>query len=132
VLMFLGRPLYSQRMDGPMPKPGDPPQLAMQALAGGTRRFAYDADVIAMATAAAGAFPDIPLLGVDVLREAATGRVYVLEVNPGGNTWHFSSDHLKAERAENGPDFERQRHEQLDAFGSAAHALADATRRLAE
>lgn len=132
VLMFLGRPLYCQRMDGPVPKPGDPPQLAMQALSGGTRRFAYDADVVAAATSAAGAFSDIPLLGVDVLREAASGRVYVLEVNPGGNTWHFSSDHLRAERAENSPEFEAQRREQLDAFGTAAHALADATRRLAE
>ncbi len=132
VLMFLGRPLYSQLMVAPPPNPGDPPQVAMQALSGGTRRFAYDADVIAAATRAAHAFEDIPLLGVDVLREASTGRIYVLEVNAGGNTWHFSSDHLKAERAENGPDFERQRREQLDAFGTAAHALADATRRLAE
>jgi hypothetical protein len=132
VLMFLGRPLYSQLMVGPPPNPDDPPQVAMQALSGGTRRFAYDADIIAAATAAAGAFVDVPLLGVDVLREAGTGRVYVLEVNPGGNTWHFSSDHLKVERAENGPDFERQRREQLDAFGTAAHALADAARRLAE
>jgi hypothetical protein len=33
----------------------------------------------------------IPMLAVDVIREAATGKLYVLECNPGGNTWHFSS-----------------------------------------
>lgn len=132
VLTFLGRPLYCQRMEGPAPKPGDPPQVAMQALAGGTRQFVYDADVVAIATAAAAAFAEVPLLGCDVLRDQRTGRCYVIEVNPGGNTWHFSSDHLRTERAANGPDFERQRREQLDAFGTAAHALVEAVHRLAQ
>jgi hypothetical protein len=36
-------------------------------------------------------FPDMPILGIDVLRDAATRELYVLECNSGGNTWHFSS-----------------------------------------
>ena len=31
------------------------------------------------------------VLGVDVVRDADTGKLYVLEINPIGDTWHFSS-----------------------------------------
>jgi hypothetical protein len=31
------------------------------------------------------------LLGVDIIRESQTGQLYVLETNPYGMTWHFSS-----------------------------------------
>ena len=51
-----------------------------------------DPEITAFAEAAhLAAFPDVPLLGVDVLREVPGGRCYVLEVNPGGWTWHFST-----------------------------------------
>ena len=35
--------------------------------------------------------PDVPLLGMDIICEEKSGKPYVLECNPGGNTWHFSS-----------------------------------------
>lgn len=38
------------------------------------------------------AFHDAPLLAIDFLRDAKTGKLWFLECNPGGNTWHFSSD----------------------------------------
>ncbi|MBL8895365.1 MAG: hypothetical protein JNJ53_12230 [Rhizobiales bacterium] len=38
------------------------------------------------------AFPRIPLKGCDIVREAKTGSLYALEINAGGNTWHFSSE----------------------------------------
>lgn len=38
-----------------------------------------------------GAFPSIPVLGVDMLRDIETGTLYVIEVNAGGFTWHVSS-----------------------------------------
>jgi hypothetical protein len=41
--------------------------------------------------------------------------------------WHFSSSFLAGQRAELGPQFERQRRLQLDAFGTAAHVLAERT-----
>jgi hypothetical protein len=55
--------------------------------------FCYtdDAEVIKFAEDAHRAFPTIPLLGVDVIRDAATGKLYVLEVNSGGYVWHFTS-----------------------------------------
>jgi hypothetical protein len=37
------------------------------------------------------AFPAIPVKGCDILREETTGKLYAIEVNGGGNVWHFSS-----------------------------------------
>lgn len=37
------------------------------------------------------AFPNNPLLAIDILRDGDTNKLYVLETNLGGNTWHFSS-----------------------------------------
>jgi hypothetical protein len=50
-----------------------------------------DADVIALGARVGEAFPDIPLLGLDIIREDRTGKLFVIEGNPGGNVWHFSS-----------------------------------------
>ena len=36
-------------------------------------------------------FPLVPLQGVDIIYDSRDGTAYVLEINPGGNTWHFSS-----------------------------------------
>lgn len=138
VLMFLGEPLYCQRMEATAERIGldaddgalETAPVAMQSH-DDTRSFVYEADVIDIARRAARAFADIPLLGCDVLRDVRTGQVFVVEVNPGGNTWHFSSQFLAAERARNGEAFERERREQLDAFGTAALALVAATRELA-
>jgi hypothetical protein len=47
---------------------------------------------MALAVRAAAGFPDIPFLGVDVVREHETGRLFVLETNPNGYTWLFSSE----------------------------------------
>lgn len=96
------------------------------------RIFKYEADVVALARAAHRAVPEIPLKGVDILRDGRTGRLYLLELNPGGNTWHFSSRFLAEARAKAGPEHERQRLAQLDAFGTAAHVLMGVTRREAE
>jgi hypothetical protein len=55
--------------------------------------FCYenDPEIIAFAENAHRAFPNIPLLGTDIIRDAATGQLYVLEVNSGGYVWHFTS-----------------------------------------
>ena len=47
-------------------------------------------DVIALAEQAHGAFAEIPLLGVDIIREQPSGKLYVIEANSCGRTWHFS------------------------------------------
>jgi len=36
-------------------------------------------------------FPEIPLLGVDIVRDYDSGKLYVLEVNPDGWSWLFKS-----------------------------------------
>jgi hypothetical protein len=97
-----------------------------------TREMLYDADVVALAKAAHWAVPEVPLKGCDVLREVGTGRLFVLELNTNSNTWHFSSSFQAAERAHFTPEFNQARLEQLDAFGTAAHVLAEMTRREAE
>lgn len=73
------------------------------------------------------AFPHIPLLGQDIIREATTGELYCLEVNPAGSTWHFSAPVGVAMQQANGIHFETQ----FGAFEIAARALIEATRRLA-
>ena len=48
-------------------------------------------DILDLSVRVGRALPDIPLLGMDIIREEKSGKPYVLECNPGGNTWHFSS-----------------------------------------
>lgn len=141
VLTLFGEPLYcqlsqaqEQRVDlGADDKVLEGGTIAIQGVEENRLRiFKYEADVVALARAAHRAVPEIPLKGVDILRDSSTGRLYLLELNPGGNTWHFSSRFLAEARAKAGPEHERQRLSQLDAFGTAAHVLMGVTRREAE
>lgn len=50
-----------------------------------------DAEVIALGERAHAAFPSIPLLGHDIVRDADTGEVFVLESNTRGDVWLLSS-----------------------------------------
>ena len=76
------------------------------------------------------AFPTVPLLGCDIVKDAVDGQLYALEVNAGGNVWHFSS-RLLAERRKKFPEDEKSRKAQYGAFDVAAKALIRATRRMA-
>lgn len=78
----------------------------------------------------AAAFPTVPLLGCDIVKDAHSGQLYALEVNAGGNVWHFSSRMLAKRRAKFPAD-EKARHSQYGAFDVAAKALIRATRRMA-
>ncbi|MGI9590478.1 MAG: ATP-grasp domain-containing protein [Myxococcota bacterium] len=80
-----------------------------------------DRDVIEFAEKAHAAFPEIPLLGTDVVREEPSGQLYVLEVNSGGSTWHFSSG--AADRLRKAGDYEP--YGQLDGLRVAARVLVD-------
>ena len=94
---------------------------------GCTYRLDDDPEIIALAQRAHGAFPDIPLLGVDVIREQPSGKLYVIEVNSCGHTWHFSSPKGRQIQAQFGLDLENQ----FDGLRKAAHVLVDQTRRYA-
>ena len=89
--------------------------------------LSYDAEVIALAERAHAAFPDIPLIGVDIIREQPGGRLYVIEVNSCGQTWHFNSPTGRAIQEQFAFDLESQ----FDGLRKASHILIDHTRRLA-
>ncbi len=55
------------------------------------RTLCSEADVLELGSRVGQALPDIPILGIDIIREEKSGKLFVLECNPGGNTWHFSS-----------------------------------------
>jgi hypothetical protein len=100
VSTLFSRPLWSLRSRAVEPKVdlSAPDEVIERAaitnVNGGLRfhEFAAEPDVLALAAAVHDAMPEVPLLGIDILREERTGRLTVLEANPGGNTWHFSSE----------------------------------------
>jgi hypothetical protein len=69
--------------------------------------------------------PEVAVLGVDVLRDTNTGRLYVLETNPGGFTWHLSSGLAKKTFT---PEHIRNIYQQFDALERAAQLLVEKTR----
>jgi len=92
--------------------------------------FTNDSDVLATASSVGAAFSDIPLRGCDIIREKSSGKCYILEINPGGNTWIFSkpgaSQRLKKQLLVDdlaGPQ---------GSFTKAAEVLAKATYQYAE
>jgi len=90
-----------------------------------TYRLAFDEDVIAFAEAAHAAFPDQALLGHDVVRDHDTGDLFMLECNPRGDTWLFSSyAGIEIQKA-NGIDF----YAQFSGLSHAANVLIDEARR---
>jgi len=86
-----------------------------------------DEEILEAGRAAARAFPDIGLLGVDVVRDQETGQCGVIEVNAAGHTWHFTSPVGRQFQQENDIDFESQ----FDGVRLAARVLAEQTRRRA-
>lgn len=71
------------------------------------------------------AFPDIPLLGHDIVRDAETGELFVLESNTRGDVWLFSSGVGRDIQRRNGFDF----YPQFDGLERAADALVAQVRR---
>jgi hypothetical protein len=144
VLSLCGRPLYTSRSWSPMARADltasdeaieasivDPkhPELKVRFTPESRRKVDVDPEALAFGARVAAAFPEIPLIGCDVVRERGTGKLYVLELNAGGNTWHFSSHIYTKARAEMGGRdvFVNQ----LGAWKIAAEALIARTRELA-
>ncbi len=89
-------------------------------------RLVEDADVIALAERVhKAAFNDIPLLGVDVMREQDTGKLFISEVNSAGGTWHFSTKAGRMNQQKFGISYESQ----FDGFRKAARILVEQARR---
>ncbi|MES2461197.1 MAG: hypothetical protein V4671_11500 [Armatimonadota bacterium] len=82
-----------------------------------------DPDIIRFAEAAHRAFPEIPLLGVDVIQRRPDGALFIAEVNASGWVWHFSSPMGLRAQAEFGFKFE----EQFDGLRKASRILSERT-----
>jgi len=85
--------------------------------------LAFEADVISLAESAHAAFPDRPLLGTDIVRDADSGELYLIECNPRGDAWLISSVMGRMIEQANGLDFAAQ----FGALDIAAEALARET-----
>jgi hypothetical protein len=99
VQTFLGKAIYAWHSilveaRVPLESSDDLIETTIIATQGGAknRELISDRDIIGLAERVHAAFPYIPMLAVDIIRDARTGALYVLECNPGGNTWHFSSE----------------------------------------
>lgn len=94
-----------------------------------TFRLAHDPDVLDLAKRAHAAFPEVPVKGVDIIRDAKTGVLYVLELNCTSNAWHISSNYFAEFRT---GILERQHQiAQFGAWDVAAKVLIEKTRELA-
>jgi hypothetical protein len=91
----------------------------------------HDPDILALAREVYRAVPEVPLQGCDILREAATGKLFAIEINPGGNTWHFSSDFAKP-MIEESLGTTEPLIDQFGVFEVAARVLIEKTRAEAE
>lgn len=86
-------------------------------------QLAHDGDVIALAERAHAAFPGQPLLGTDIVRDADTGELSVIECNPRGDAWLISSDMGRMIERANSLDFAAQ----FDALEMVTDVLARET-----
>ena len=87
----------------------------------------HDSEIIAFGERAHAAFPEIPLLGVDVLQEQPSGRLYAIEVNAMGLTWLLSSAVGLGVQRTHGFDLDAE----FNSLEKAAAILAQETRRRA-
>lgn len=87
----------------------------------------HDPEIIALGERAHRAFPDLPVLGIDIVRDANSGQLYVIEVNSCGQVWHFSSHTGLGIQSHAKINFESQ----FDGIHKAARVLVDETRRRA-
>jgi hypothetical protein len=83
-----------------------------------------DSEIISLGERAHEAFPECGVLGVDIIRERQSGRLYVMEVNSHGTVWHLSSPLAKTFD----PQHIRERYAQFNALDRAADLLIQKTR----
>jgi hypothetical protein len=91
------------------------------------RKLAAEPEILEFAARVSKAFPTVPLQGIDILKENKTGRLFALEINGGGNVWHFSSRRSAGGRAAGITRDDRIA--QLGAWEVAARSLIEATMR---
>jgi hypothetical protein len=139
VLTLFGTPLLAFKTTAETPMPSlDSSDAVLATVAVKARRrdgpikreFTFDADILDLARRTYAALPEAALQGVDIIRDAQSGKMYVLEANPGGNTWIFSKGDRTA-RLRTALGVQRLT-DQFDAFRTAAKVLIARTRAEAE
>lgn len=115
IVTYLGRPVLGLRMqgtrdqpplDGPWAFRAEGGRSIVASAKGCTVGLADDADLLELAARThAQAFPDIPTLGVDIMRDATTGSLHLAEINASGESWMFTNKPGRAMAAEFGLDF---------------------------
>ncbi|WP_119274072.1 hypothetical protein [Taklimakanibacter deserti] len=98
--------------------PGDASKRLFQLVA--------DKDVIELAARCHAAFPDVPVSGVDIIRDSKTGQLYVLELNCMSTAWAISSRWFAPMRK--GPITREKMVGQFGAWDVAAAVLIERTR----
>lgn len=132
VLCLLGEPVLAMeyKLREPRPPLDAPDEVLLNApIASNTDGLYSHAlvappEILEFARRVAATMPRVPLQGMDIVREVGTGTLYVLENNPGGNTWHFSSKMSEEGRKE---ITREQRIAQLGAWDIAARLMAERT-----
>ena len=133
VLSMFGRALYcAQNRWGNRRPPlaeiaADPSGIIASnsaAMGGRIRSLCNDPEIVSLGQRAHKAFPECPVIGIDIVRDSQSGRLYVLEVNPHGHVWHLSS--TLAKKME--PEHVRDLYTQFNALELAADLLIERTR----
>jgi hypothetical protein len=131
---FMGRPIitWTTMLKSPLPSGREPDsEIETAMIATNTAGAPKGRDLLgdpvkfALAARTFEVFNDIPLHGVDIVT-APDGRHLVLEMNGGGNTWHFSS--AGGGRIRSSFPSREFMLEQLDAWGVIAEELVRRTR----
>lgn len=136
VFTVLGHPIYSiaseatDKIQLPDPAGTDPVDLDVVAVqsANHVLTLAYDEDVLELAKLVHQKFPQFPALGIDIVREHDTRRLFVLEMHPSGGAWHISSPQGLGHQSKYRLDL----YGQFDALRTIAKALIETTRAMAK
>ena len=142
-MTFFGRTLYCMKLWSPIPRseltaPDDEIEAAIiepkqaevvtKFKVKEMRALEHDSEILEFAKKVHDTVPTYPLLGCDIIREISSEKLFLIEMNAGGNVWHFSS-----RRAARGlASITREdRINQYGAWDIAANMLISKTRELA-
>ncbi|MCC6984261.1 MAG: hypothetical protein IT535_13400 [Bauldia sp.] len=108
---------------------GDAPGSSIVASAMGARMaLCDDPEVPRLAERVHALWPDQPSLGVDIVRDSQTGELFVLELNPTGNSWILSGAVGESAKHQFGIDL----HAQFGALDILTETSIAVARRFAE
>lgn len=135
VMTLLGRPIYCVASTAVEKRPdldmAGADELEIPIAPNGMIRkmaLANDREIIELATSLHQALPHLPVMGVDIIREHGTGRLFVLEFNCHGLVRYLSSKLGYSMQRDNAIDF----YDQFNALSTMTNALIEATRTIGD